>query len=156
VTIDSLNEPEGLYRILYSYDDRAFAQYQIVWPQFEQWTRVKLPKPGQVRAQGKPSGGIVTFSRWAWFAAVGYHGSHIVIAGRGQNTSGPLEPHPSGKFTGLMSRGFSPFRRIATSSFPITSLQGVADNTEKVTLSYTDQTGRTFTLKLDTNRDLRP
>jgi hypothetical protein len=151
-----VHEREGLFRVSYSYDDRAFAQYQVVWPQFEQWTRVKFQRPGQVRDPAKPSGPTVAVSRWAWFAAVGYQGSHIIIAGRGQHTGGPLEPDPSGKFTGYMSRGFSPFRRIATSPVPIRSLQGVADNTENITLSYTDQTGRRFTLKLNANRDSMP
>lgn len=69
---------------------------------------------------------------------------------------GPPDHDPSGKFTGLVSRAFHPYRRIATSSYSITSLQAVADNAENVTLSYTDQTGRTFTLKLDANRNIVP
>lgn len=156
VAISDVHEPEGLFRILYSYDYRASAQYQVVWPQFEQWTRVEFLKRGQIRDPAKPTGKTVTFPRWAWFAAVGYQGSHIIIAGRGENTAGPLEPDQNGKFTGYMSRAFSPFRRIAVSTAPITSLEGLADNAENITLIYTDQTGHRSTLKLNANRDLMP
>jgi hypothetical protein len=49
-----------------------------------------------------------------------------------------------------------PFRRIATSTVPITGLQAVADNSENITLTYKNQTGRSFNIKLNANRDLIP
>ena len=151
-----MSEAEGQYRIAYEYDARAYAQFQVVWPQLEQWTRVKLQKPAQIPDVANPARKILTASRWVWFAAVGHQGNHWIIVGRHDGIGGPPDLDRTGKFTGQISRSFAPFRRIATSAAAVTSLQAVADNAENITVSYADQNGHVYRLKVNAKRDLAP
>lgn len=151
-----LNEAEGAYRVVYDYDIRAFAVYRIVWPDFEIAARVKLEKPGQMQdvANANQRAKTLTFLRYSRLAAVGSQGTHYIIASRHDGIGAPPEVDRSGKFTDLMSRGFSPYRRIGASSARIVSLAAVADSAENLTVTYADQSGRGGKLKLNSKRDL--
>jgi hypothetical protein len=46
--------------------------------------------------------------------------------------------------------------RVAKSTIPITALQASADTDEKLTIVWTDQTGKTSTLRLDAQRKPPP
>jgi hypothetical protein len=147
-------EYEGEYQIRYNYGPGAVVGFSVVWPRFELWTEVRFAKEAEPKASRGPVYNHI--GRFVRFAALGYQNSHIIIVAVSTSSSAPPRPDPSGKFTGDLSGSFSPFRRIATSAAPITSLQAVADNSENITLTYKDQTGRSFTVKLNANRDLIP
>lgn len=86
---------------------------------------------------------------------LGYQGSHVLaVSVLAKVIGASIDFDPSGKFTGYVSRQFGIYRRLATSTVPITALQLVADNSENVTISYTSQNGQQFTLKLNANHQL--
>ena len=147
-------EFEGDYQIRYNYGSGAAVGFTVVWPQFEQWTDVRFAKEAEPKASRGPAYSHI--GRFVRFAVLGYQNSHIIIVALSTSSSAPPRADPSGKFTGDLSRKFSPFRRIATSTVPITALQAVADNSENITLTYKDQAGRSSTIKLNANRDLIP
>ncbi len=148
-------EDQADYRIDYNYGPGARVDFSVVWPEFELWTQVRLAKDAQFTDQysGHSYNHIPRLVR---FAVLGYQNSHIIVVAVNPKTGEPPRPDPSGKFTGLLSREFQPYRRIATSASPITSLQAIVDNAENVTLNYTDHTGRSFTLKLNPDRKVVP
>jgi hypothetical protein len=147
-------EYEGDYQIRYNYGPGAAVGFRVVWPQFEQWTQVRFAEEAEPKASRGPVYSHI--GRFLRFAVLGYQSSHIIIVALNISSSAPPRPDASGRFTGDLSREFSPFRRIATSAVPITSLQAVADNSENITLAYKDQTGRSVTIKLNANRELVP
>jgi hypothetical protein len=53
----------------------------------------------------------------------------------------------------LNTGGIGPYTRIATSTLPILSLEGLADEAENTRISWTTAAGRS-TLRLDPNRKL--
>jgi hypothetical protein len=149
-----MTEYEGDYQIRYNYGPGAAVGFSVVWPQFEQWTEVRFAKEAEPKASRGPVYSHI--GRFLRFAVLGYQDSHIIIVALNTSSGAPPRPDASGKFTRDLSGSFSPFRRIATSTVPITSLQPVADNSENIILTYKDQAGRSSIIKLNANRDLIP
>jgi hypothetical protein len=65
-----------------------------------------------------------------------------------------IKPDRTGIFTDSISHEFGIYRRIATTSRAIHSLQATADAFENIIITYADEDGQQFTLKLDSNRNL--
>jgi hypothetical protein len=152
-------EGEGVYQYRYTYGPEASVEFSVVWPQLEQWIQVRFEKTQlhqEVNAAGQPFGKPLQIPRLIRFMVLGYENTHVIAVSANPVMGGPPDVHPSGKLTGLMSGAFGTYRRIATSTVPITSLQATADSGENITLIYTDQSGHTVKLKLNANRELLP
>jgi hypothetical protein len=153
-----LEETEGEFRLWYTYGANAYATFRVVWPQFEHWAEAVLAKRYQyeeVLPNKVKTGNIRTLPRRVRAMVLGYQGNHFVAVSNDVVTAGShIWQDSSGKLVAAMNRQFGIYRRIATSTIPITSLQVTADNAENVTINYTDQSGRQFTLNLDANHRL--
>lgn len=151
---------EGEYQIQYTYPQGAVANFSIVWPKLEQWAEVVLQKPSLVKEVDinlKPTGRTTIHKRRVRVAVLGYLGSHILIVSATEFSGDPyVDFHPGDMFTGSLSWHFAIHRRLVTIAEPVTALQATADSAENVTITYTEQGGQKFTLKLDPNRHIIP
>jgi len=158
VKVCQLEEREGEYRLGYGYTAKAFATFRVVWPQLEQWAESVLAKPYQyeeVLPNKVKTGNIRTLQRRVRAMVLAYQGTNFIAVSNEAVTSGAhVWQDPSGKLVAAMNRQFGIYRRISTSAIPITTLQITAGNAENITINYTDQDGRHFTLNLDANHQL--
>ena len=150
-----IEEKEGEYRLAFGYG--AFAPFRVVWPQFEQWTEVVLAKPYTSEEElpnKKRTGRILSRPRRVRAMVLGYQGTHFLAVSSSVLIRDPRMSgfDGSGRLNGPASRNFSPYRRVATSSSPITAVRIEADNSENITIYYTIQTGQQLTLKLNAKR----
>ena len=147
-------EDEGEYEYRYGYGLSGRAGFSVVSPRLEQWTQTRLLSTTQQKDVA--TGRLLTTVQLIRFAVVGYQASHIIVVSVSPRTGPPPQIDLSGKFSASVSRFFAPFRRIAESATPITSLGAVADPGDNITLTYSDQNGKTYRLKLNSRRDLQP
>src|SRR5713226_3496986 len=76
---------------------------------------------------------------------------------RHESSVDPKVPvYAAGKLAGGVNRYFGIHRRLVTSTVPITALQLTADTGENITIDYTDQSGKHYTVKLNANHQLLP
>jgi len=155
-----MTEEEGEHRLCYSYGPGACADFSVVWPVLEQWAEVVLAKPLQyeeVLPNGKHTGQTRTVPRRVRAMVLGYQGTHVLAVGaRAVALGARIDFDPSGKLAGGVNRYFGIHRRLVTSTVPITALQLTADTGENITIDYTDQSGKHYTLKLNANHQLLP
>ena len=145
-------EREDEYQIRYGYGRVASATFRVVYPKLEAWTETVLPAPfeyHEVDIHRKLTGKISLMQRIVRVVALEYQGKHYVAASLKPITNrthpqfvvgGPFMPDMNG-YVGL-------YNRVATSMRPITSLKASSDASEHITITYTDDSGLSATIRL--------
>ena len=144
-------EREGEYRIRYGYGHGASATFSVVYPKLEAWTETVLAAPfeyHEVDIHRKLTGKVSLLQRRVRFVALEYQGAHF-IAGSTKPIANSSIPRfvVGGPFMPDMNRYVGIYKRVGTSTRAITSLKSSSDAAERITITYTDDSGRSVTIR---------
>ena len=149
-------EYAGEFELTYTYCPTQAVQFRVVPAIAESVAYARLEKQDPPLRYGNGEHvRLVPLPRDVILAVLSAGGTHYIVASRfGQTGDRQIYRVPHTELSVGGARTLGPYVRVGSSNLPITALHGVADSKEQITLTWTIADGRTFTVKLDPDRNV--
>ncbi len=152
----------GKGRLVFTTTKSSSVDFEVTQAVLEAVAYVKLT--GTFEAPGWPdprfpgkTQGTMTIQRGTIVAALGGDNSHwIVVAGLTSVKPGLLFGIRIGESVTVSHKILSAHVRVAQSTLPITSVSGVAASDDTITITWTDSSGKTDSIRVDKDRRVLP
>ncbi len=150
----------GSYRLVFTVTKTVTADFRVQPALLEAIAlvkldgRVELPGWPDPRAKGKAPP-PTSYPRGTSIAALGGDGAHWIIAARTDRIRS-IDNLRKGEL-GFSAAAFLPSHvRVAQSTLPITSISGVSAPDDTITITWTDSSGKTGSIRVDKDRRVLP